>query len=173
MKQWVLLLASFIAIIMDTANAQIIVLKDTLIKERTEHIYKPGFSIDYCDLKVQLDKIPRCKDQDGNYIDSDYLKLNSIEKFNAIVQQIFASEERDTLAANNCYVSEIVSCSGEIVSATIGFYEHDPKVDLNKLILFSTQIKEKLKYDFVYKGNVAQPGFYSLLVKVFPTRKRK
>jgi len=35
------------------------------------------------------------------------------------------------------------------------------------LISFPTQIKEKLKYDFVYKGNVAQPGFYSLLVKVF------
>ena len=168
-----ILIVFFIAIIMGTANAQIIVLKDTLIKERTKHFYKPGFSINYCDLQVHLERIPRCKDQDGVYIDSDYLKLNSIEKFNAIVQQIFTSEERDTLAANNCYVSEIVSCSGEIVSATIGFFEHDPKVDLNKLISFSAQIKEKLKYDFVYKGIVAQPGFYSLLVKVFPTRKRK
>jgi hypothetical protein len=158
---------------MGIANAQIIVLKDTLIKERREHIYKPGFSIEYSDLQVHPEFIPRCQDQDGDYIDSDYLKLNSIEKLNAIVQQIFTSEERDTLATNNFYVNEIVSCSGEIVSATIGFYEHDPKVDLNKLISFSAQIKEMLKYDFVYKGNVAQPGFYSLLVKVFPTRKRK
>ena len=170
MKLYFMFTAIFLLNIL-LSNAQVKVFKDKLIKERKEDFTGPGsggYVIEYTDLAEHSEFLPRCKDANSEIVDVSYNNLNSVEKFNQIKKQIFTEDEMKYLAANNCFCNAIVYSTGEIISATITFYNSDPEIELRKLVEFSRQIKEKLTFDITYTGSVVKKGYHNFGWKVFP-----
>jgi hypothetical protein len=100
--------------------------------------------IKYMDITEYGDRLPGPRDEKGNLVEIMETRLNSVEKLNQIVLQIFTRDEIMDLNDKRCTLNCYISSSGKIISASISFIDKEPNVSLSKLLKLSQQVKENL-----------------------------
>lgn len=96
-------------------------------------------------------------------------KFISIQKKDSIEQELFKTEELDTLK-RGIAICQIHIPSGKIVSVSFALQN---RVDINKLKKMKDEIEKNLHYDIVLHAELEEEGYWGRSFPIFVSRRRK
>ncbi len=122
----------------------------------------------YKDYKT-LDEFPTSlTDDDGKPLEYFIQSVNSREKINEFVSEVFTKKEIQDMKGRSFYIQLLASSSGKIYSASLLFLHGEPKVDVEKFVQLSNQVKENITLTVDFNESAVNEGLVGWTYRVFP-----